>query len=124
MKTLEKKVSLHTPAGEAKELQKVVTFRVKPSQWKYWNEKAKELGVKDFSAFVRGAINSAVFTSMRAKDSKWQEFVEAMQPTAKKILGHGFYDGGAKDMESTGTYYKTFPAVETISRLKKKHHIS
>lgn len=88
---------------------------------KYWMETAKKLGVKDFSAFIRGAVNSAVFVSSRAQEPKWQEFVEAVQPAAKRILGHGFYDGGAEDFESSGRETTGTPARETLRRLRKKH---
>ena len=81
------------------EEQKAVTisFRVKPTQEKLWKDSAKELGIKDFSSFIRGAIESALFASRRAQDPHWQKFIEAIQPTAQKVLGHGFYDGGAGD---------------------------
>jgi hypothetical protein len=123
MKTIEKKVALHTPAREVKEVRQVVTFRAKPSEIQYWNEKAKKLGVKDFSAFIRGSLNSAIYVSQRAQDPAWQKFVEAVQPIAKKFLGFGFYDGGAKDFESSGTEYKTTSAKEYFARLKKKNII-
>ena len=102
MKTLERKVSLHTPAGEVKEVKRLVSFRIYPSQIK----QVKDLGVKDFSAFVRGSINSAIYVSQRAQDPAWKRFVDAVQPLAKRILGFGFFDGGAKDFESSGTEYK------------------
>jgi hypothetical protein len=119
----ETRFSFYAPTGETKEAQTVFTFRVKPSQVKYWKEKQRELGIKDFSAFIRGAVNSALFVSLRANDPHWQEFVEAAQPLSKKHLGHGFYDGGAKDIESSGTYYKTIPVEDSIAQLKKKHGI-
>ena len=123
MKTLEKNISLHAPHHEEREVKQVVSFRAKPSQVKLWNEESKKLGIKDFSAFIRGAVQSAIYLSKRSKDPKWQEFIEAVQPTAKRILGYGFYDGGAADFESSGTEHKGIPAAEVIKRLKGKHGI-
>lgn len=97
-----------------------INFRVKPSQEKHWKEVAKMLGVKDLSAFIRGAVESAIFTSLRAQDPQWQKFVEAIQPTAQKILGHGFYDGGVGDFEAGGTERKGTPAKEFLAELKNK----
>src|SRR5665213_4008392 len=79
-----------------------VNFRVKPSQEKHWKEMAQKLGVRDLSTFIRGAVDSAIFNSLRARDPQWQKFIEAIQPAAQKILGHGFYDGGAQDIEAGG----------------------
>jgi hypothetical protein len=123
MKTIEKKVSFNAPGHTVKEVKRVVTFRAKPSEVEYWTKEAEKLGVKDFSAFIRGALHSAISVSQRAKDSDWQKFVEAAQPLAKKILGFGFYDGGAKDIESRGTELKGIPADEAIARIRKKYNI-
>jgi hypothetical protein len=114
------KVSFSVPAHEVRELKRVVPFRAKPSEIDYWKEEAKKLGVKDFSAFIRGSLNSAIHISKRAKDPAWQRFVEAVQPIAKKILGHGFFDGGATDLESSGTEYKTHSAKDYFEGLSKK----
>ena len=97
-----------------------INLRVKPSQEKHWKEMAKKLGVKDLSTFIRGAVESAIFTSLRAQDPQWQKFIEAIQPTAKKILGHGFYDGGSEDFEAGGTDRKGTPAKEFLAELKSK----
>lgn len=101
----------------------VVTFRVKDSEYEYWIAETEKLGVKDFSAFLRGAVHSAIYVSKRAQEPVWQRFVEAVQPLAKKILGLGFHDGGAQDLEASGTYYKGVPAGEAIARLRKKYEI-
>src|ERR1700722_8595210 len=97
-----------------------INFRIKPSQEKHWKEMAKKLGVKDLSSFIRGAVDSAIFNSLRAQDPQWQKFIEAIQPAAKKILGHGFYDGGAEDIEAGGRDRKGTPAKEFLSNLKPK----
>ena len=121
MKTIVKEVSLNAPGHSIREVKRVVTFRAKPSEIEYWTEEAEKLGVKDFSVFIRGAIHSAISVSKRAKDSDWQKFVKAAQPLAKKILGFGFYDGGAKDIESRGTELKGIPADEVLAKLRKKY---
>jgi hypothetical protein len=121
MKTIEKKVPFLTTPKVEVESPRVYTFRVKPSELEYWKKEAKKLGVKDFSAFIRGAIHSAIYVSQRSKEPAWQKFVEAVQPLAKKILGLGFYDGGARDLESGGTYYKGIPAEKFIAKMKKKY---
>jgi hypothetical protein len=51
--------------------------------------------------------------------SHWRKFIEAVQPTAKNILGHGLYDGGAQDIEAGGQDRKGTPAKRFLSRLKK-----
>jgi uncharacterized protein (DUF1778 family) len=104
------------------EEQKAVTisFRVKPSQEKHWKEAAQKLGIKDFSSFIRGAVESAMFSAQRAQDPQWQKFVEAIQPTAQRVLGHGFYDGGAGDIEGGGQERKGIPAKEFLKSLKQR----
>ncbi len=96
-----------------------ISFRVKPSQEKRWKDAAKDIGIHDFSSFIRGAIESALFASQRARDPQWQRFVEAIQPTAQKVLGHGFYDGGMEDFEDGGKERKGTPAKEFLSGLKR-----
>jgi uncharacterized protein (DUF1778 family) len=104
------------------EEQKAITlsFRVKPSQEQRWKEAAQNLGVHDFSSFIRGAVESAIFSAQRAQDPQWQKFVEAIQPTAQKVLGHGFYDGGAGDFESGGQERIGTPAKAFLKGLKQK----
>ncbi len=97
-----------------------INFRITPGQEKHWKEMAKKLGVKDLSSFIRGAVDSAIFNSLRAQDPQWQKFIEAIQPAAQKILGHGFYDGGAEDIEAGGRDRKGVPAKEFLSDLKRK----
>lgn len=97
-----------------------VNFRIKPSQEKHWKDMAQELGVKDLSTFIRGAVDSAIFNSLRARDPRWQKFIEAIQPVAQKILGHGLYDGGAQDIEAGGQERKGAPAGQFLSELKSK----
>ena len=109
---------LHVPEGTKTEPKKVSSFRATQAQMAYWQETAEKLGVKDFSAFLRGALDSAVFISLRAKDPKWQEFMNAVQPLAHQILGHGFYDGGAKDFEASGTESTGISMKETLEKFK------
>ena len=123
MKTIEKKAVLHIPIRDEKEVKQVVSIRLKPSEVKYWKDMADKLGIKDFTAFIRGAVNSAIYTSRRAEDPKWKEFVEAVQPAAKKILGHGLFDGGAELFEASGTESSGVPAKEFLAKMKKKHWV-
>lgn len=106
----------------AEEEQKTVpiNLKVKPSQERHWKEMAQKLGVKDLSTFIRGAVESAIFNSVRAQDPEWQKFIAAIQPIALKILGHGFYDGGVEDFEAGGTERKGTPAKEFLADLKPK----
>src|SRR5665213_98968 len=97
-----------------------VNFRVKPSQEKHWKEMAQKLGVRDLSTFIRGAVDSAIFNSLRARDPQWQKFIEAIQPAAQKILGHGFYDGGAQDIEAGGRDPKGTAAKQFLFKVKNK----
>ena len=108
------KVTYREKPASVKEVQNVrkvlhFNFRIKPSQEKHWKEMAKQLGIKDLSTFIRGAVESAIFTSLRAQDPQWQKFIEAVQPMAQKILGNGFYDGGAEDFEAGGMERKGTP---------------
>ena len=103
-----------------KETKQVVSIRLKPSEVRYWKAMAAKLGIKDFTSFIRGAVNWAIQTSLRSQDPKWQEFVEAVQPAAKRILGHGFFDGGADLYEKSGTEASTVPAKVFLARMKKK----
>jgi len=105
---------------EALEGDKSVSFSAHPKQVVFWKREVGKLGVKDFQAFIRGAIQSALFVSKRANDSSWKSFLKAAQPLAKKHLGYGIYDGGAKDFESSGTATTGISFKETLSRLKKK----
>jgi len=98
----------------------LVNLRITPSQEKHWREMAKKLGVKDLSTFIRGAVESAIFNSVRAQDPHWQKFIEAIQPMAQKILGQGFYDGGAEDFEAGGQSRKGTPAKEFLAELKHR----
>jgi hypothetical protein len=105
----------------SKEEQKTVpiNLKVKPSQEKRWKEMIERFGIKDLSTFIRGAVESAIFNSLRAEDPEWQKFIEAIQPTALKILGHGFYDGGASDFEASGTDRKGTPANDFLAELEQ-----
>lgn len=121
MKTVEKKTVVLIPIRGQKEVKQVVSVRLKPSEVKYWKNMSEKLGIKDFTAFIRGAVNSAIYTSRRAEDTKWKKFVEAVQPAAKKILGHGFFDGGADLFEASGAESSGVPAKVFLAKMKKKH---
>ncbi len=96
-----------------------INLKITPSQAKRWKEITDEFGV-DLSTFIRGAVESAIFNSLRAKDPQWQKFMEAIQPTAQKTLGYGLYDGGIEDFEAGGTERKGTPADEFLETLKLK----
>lgn len=123
MKIIKKDRRSHSPVRDKKEVDRVVSLRVKPNQAKYWNQMAEKLEIEDFSSFVRGAVDSAIHSSLRNEDPKWQEFIEAIQPTAKKILGHGFFDGGAKLYECSGAGSINISAKEFLEKMKLKHKI-
>jgi len=119
------KMPLFSPIQLEEQKTVPINFRIKPSQEKHWKAMAQKLGVKDLSTFIRGAVDSAIFNSLRAQDPQWQKFMEAIQPAAQKILGHGLYDGGAQDIEAGGQDRKGAPAKQFLSDLKrgavKKH---
>lgn len=120
MKAIEKNKPFHSPIRDGK-VKQVVSLQVKASQAKYWKQMAEKLGIDDFSSFVRGAVDSAIHSSSRNEDSKWQEFIEAIQPTAKKILGYGFFDVGADLFEASGIESSGVPAKAFLAKMKKKH---
>jgi len=119
-KALLHKMPLFPVIREEEQKAVTISLRVKPSQEKHWKEVAQKLGVQDFSSFIRGAVESAIFSAQRAQDPQWQKFVEAIQPTAQKVLGHGFYDGGAGDFESGGQERIGTPAKAFLKGLKQK----
>ncbi len=95
-------------------------FRATPSQAKYWEESLKALGVKDFSSFARGAVQAAIEMGQKAHDPKWQDFLEAIQPIAKKKLGYGIFHGGATVTEGYGKERKGITADEFRRQVEKK----
>jgi hypothetical protein len=70
MKTIEKKTVLHIPIRDEREVKQVGSIRLEPSGVKYWKDMAQKLGIKDFTAFIRGAVNSAIYASRRAEEPK------------------------------------------------------
>jgi hypothetical protein len=56
------------------------------------NKSLKKLGVakkSDVQKFMRGAIFAGIAMACNAETKQWQEFVDAIQPLAKKHLGMG-----------------------------------
>ena len=98
----------------------MIRFKAKSSQAKYWEESLKALGVKDFSSFARGAVQAAIEMGQKAHDPKWQDFLEAIQPMAKKKLGYGIFHGGAKVTEGYGKKRKGISAEEYRRLFGKK----
>ena len=80
----------------------------------------KALGVKDFSSFARGAVQTAIEMGRKAHDPKWQGFIEAIQPIAKKKLGYGIFHGGAWVTEGYGKERKGISAEEYRRQIGKK----
>ncbi len=124
MKIIKKDRLSHSTIRVKNEVEQVVSLRVKPSQAKYWKQMTRKFGIKDFSSFVRGAVDSAFHSSLRNEDPKWHEFIEAIQPTAKRILGHSFFNGGAKFYEYSGSVSTNNSAKEFLEKMKLEHNIS
>jgi len=76
-----------------------------------------DLGVKDFSSFARGAIQEAIEMGFRASDPKWKAFIEAIQPTAKEILGYGIFHEGAAATEGYGKERRGVSVSEFAKKL-------
>ena len=65
----------------------ILRFRVHPKQKQYWLKALAKLGVEDFSTYARAAVERAIAQDLRAAEPQWQEFIKAIQPKAKEILG-------------------------------------
>ena len=90
------------PSRESKD--ELIAFRV-PARWKANIEKRlNELGVpaSKRADFYRGAVIAGIGNALRAQDSKWQAFVDAIQPLAKKHLSMELSDDGAESILSLG----------------------
>jgi|HubBroStandDraft_5_1064220.scaffolds.fasta_scaffold152441_2 hypothetical protein len=79
----------------------VLRFRVDPRQKQYWLEAMAKLGV-EFSSYVRQAVDRAIAQDFQSSDPKWQEFMKAIQPQAKEILGYGLRDSAKDRLENLG----------------------
>lgn len=123
MKIIKKDKRSHFTVLDKNEVKLVVSLQVKLSQAKYWKQMTRKLGIKDFSSFIRGAVDSAFHSSLRNEDPKWHEFIEAIQPTAKRILGHGFFNDGAKFYEYSGSVSTNNSAKKFLEKMKLKHKI-
>lgn len=120
MKThVAEKPNLFPYIREEEEKSVTLKFRATPSQAKYWEESLRGLGVKDFSSFARGAIQAAIEMGQKANDPKWQEFLEAIQPIAKKKLGYGIFHGGAAVTEGYGKERKGISAEDFKRQVEK-----
>ena len=83
----------------------VIEFPV-PAAWKgFLKKELKRLKVprKGRDAFYRGAILAGISDAWRAKDPRWQKFLKAVQPKAKKYLGGGICDDGLKSILKVNT---------------------
>jgi len=77
----------------------VLRFRVDTRQKQYWLEAIAELGV-EFSSYVRQAVDRAIAQDLRSSDPKWQDFLKAIQPVAKQVLGHEVSDNAKDRLEN------------------------
>ena len=77
----------------------VLRFRVDARQKQYWLEAIEKLGV-EFSSYVRQAIDRAITQDLRSSDPQWQDFIKAIQPVAKKVLGHEVSDNTKDRLEN------------------------
>ncbi len=77
----------------------VLRFRIDSRQKQYWLEAIAKLHV-EFSSYVRQAVDRAIAQDLRASDPKWQEFMKAIQPTAKTMLGYEVSDNAKDRLEN------------------------
>jgi hypothetical protein len=94
-----------------------VRFRLTPSLKRHIEEALSDLGVKDFSAFARGALLNAIELARLARDPQWQKFVDSVKGPAKQILGHGLALSGARDTENMGRDRKGLSAAELKEKM-------
>ena len=93
----------------------LLRFRVDPRQKQYWLKALAQLGVEDFSSYARAAVDRAISQDLRSLDPKWQDFVKAIQPQAKSILGVEVSDNARDRNENLGEINK---ALEKHGRQK------
>jgi hypothetical protein len=77
----------------------VLRFRVDSRQKQYWLEAMHKLHA-EFSSYVRQAVDRAIAQDLRSSDPKWQEFMKAIQPVAKTVLGHEVSDNAQDRLEN------------------------
>jgi hypothetical protein len=77
----------------------VLRFRVDARQKQYWLEAIAKLGA-EFSSYVRQAVDRAIAQDLRSSDPQWQEFIKAVQPVAKQVLGHEVSDNAKDRLEN------------------------
>ena len=77
----------------------VLRFRVDARQKQFWLEAIAKLGV-EFSGYVRQAVDRAIAQDLRSSDPKWQDFMKAIQPVAKEVLGHEVSDNAKDRLEN------------------------
>ena len=65
-------------------------FRVGENQKEIWFKALKELQVEDFSTYARAAVERSIYQDFRSKDPGFQNFLNAIQPTAREMLGEDF----------------------------------
>ncbi len=70
----------------------VVVFRVDTLRKKGWAEAMAELGIEDFSSYVRKAVDRSIALDRRSLDPKWQEFLSKVQDIALGVLGYRLID--------------------------------
>lgn len=99
-----------------------IRFRVTPSMKQHIEDSLNELGVKEISNFVRGALLNAIELAKLSRDPKWREFIATINESpAKSILGHGLTLPDAADIEGRGKERKGVSINELKRKLAKRH---
>lgn len=84
----------------------LLTIRIDPRQKKFWEESIEKLGANDLSSYIRRAVDRSIGQDIRSLDPKWQAFLEAVQNSANKFLGHGLSDDLKSRISSVNLSHK------------------
>jgi len=110
---------LHAVQSETQS--ETLRFRVTPSLRRHLEASVAELGIKDFSAFARGALLNAIELAKLSRDPKWRDFIDAANAgLAKQHLGHGLVLNGAADLEGLGSERQGLTAKQLKERLSRR----
>lgn len=87
-----------------------VRMRVDLRQKKWWMASLKEFGLEkgELSSYCRQAIDRAIAQDFRSLDPKWQKFLKATRPLAKKHLGFYLWDDLKDRMEIYKAVWRNF----------------
>ncbi|HTB33722.1 MAG TPA: hypothetical protein VNZ54_06705 [bacterium] len=112
-------LELHAVQSETQS--ETLRFRVTPSLRRHFEASVEELGIKDFSAFARGALLNAIELARLSRDPKWKAFIEAANKgLAKQYLGHGLTLNGAADLEGLGSERQGLTVKQLKERLARR----